>query len=329
MIKRTVVALLLLSGMAVSVQVRAEEYRVIQQDIVDPKVVFATIESVDEVSARARIGGTIIVMNVKEGDIVQAGQEIAVVGDQKLALQAETLDAQITSLSSQAEKANADLKRVQALIKGGGVSQAALDAAKAAASAANSDLKARRTQRELIAQEVTEGKILSPSYGRVLHVPVTTGSVIMPGESVATLAAEAYILRLSIPERHAAYLKKGDKIRLDAGEMPDAKAREGEISLVYPAIENGRVTADAFVNNLNNYFVGERVRVWVNTGKRTGYLIPKSYISTKSGVDYVLIKETDGKAYEVPVQCGKSDANNQDMVEVLSGLKDKDVLVQP
>lgn len=322
--------LFLVSAVLLSSGARAEDYQVSKQEISDPKVVFATVESVDVADARARIGGTIISVAVKEGDVVQAGQEIAVVGDQKLALQAKTLDAQISGLMSQADKANADLKRVESLIGGGGVSKAALDSAKAGAASANNDLKAKRAQRELIEQQVTEGKVFSPSFGRVLRVPLVAGAVIMPGETVATIAADSYILRLSVPERHAAFLKKGDQVRLDAGEMPNSQARVGEISLVYPEIENGRVTADAVVKDMNNYFVGERIRVWVNTAKRQGFVIPKSYIKTKSGVDYVLLKAADGKPYAVPVQAGgKERAENPDQVEILSGLKDGDVLMQP
>ena len=174
---------------------------------------FATVESTDVVSARARIGGTIVSLNVKEGDVVQAGQVIAVVGDQKLALQVKTLDSQIAGLVSQSEKAAADLKRIQSLIGSGAVSKSTLDTAKATDDSARNDLKARQAQREVIEQQMSEGKILSPSFGRVLHVPLTSGSVVMSGETIATIAADSYVLRIQLPERHAQFIKKGDKKR--------------------------------------------------------------------------------------------------------------------
>jgi RND family efflux transporter MFP subunit len=308
----------------------AEEYKVTLQTVSDPKVVFATVESTDVVSARARIGGTIVSLNVKEGDIVQAGQEIAVVGDQKLALQVKTIDAQIAGLVSQSEKANADLKRVQNLIGSGAVATSTLDATKAVSSSANNDLKARRAQRELIEQQMTEGKILSPSYGRVLHVPLTSGSVIMAGETIATIAADSYILRIQLPERHAQFIKKGDKIRIDGSELGNNKAVEGEVSLVYPAIENGRVQADVTVPDLANYFVGERVRVWVSTAQREVYTIPRKFIRTRSGIDYVGLKSQGNKVYEVPVQVGqKSNSDKDDTVEILSGVKANDIIILP
>lgn len=310
-----------------------KEWTVAAQTVSDPKVVFATVESVDVVPARARIAGTIVSLNVKEGDEVKAGQEIATVGDEKLALQSKSLEAQIIGLESQSEKANADLKRIQALIGTGAVAQSTLDAAKATASSASNDLKARKSQRDVILQQVTEGKILAPVSGRVLHVPLTSGSVVMAGETIATIAMDSYILRIQLPERHAQFLRKGDKIRLDASEIGqrklDGKSTEGEISLIYPAIENGRVQADIVVPDLENYFVGERVRVWVSTTERPAILIPQTYIKTRSGVDYVRIKSgQDGQGIEVPIQCARN-SRDPSQVEILSGLRSGDILLLP
>ena len=308
----------------------ADEFSVISQTVSDPKVVFATVESVDVVPARARIAGTIVSLNVKEGDEVKAGQEIATVGDEKLALQSKSLEAQIIGLESQSEKANADLKRIQALIGTGAVAQSTLDAAKATASSAINDLKARKSQRDVIAQQVTEGKILAPVAGRVLHVPLTSGAVVMAGETIATIAMDSYILRIQLPERHAQFLKKGDKIRLDGGEMGQGKSTEGDISLVYPAIENGRVQADIVVPDLENYFVGERVRVWVSTTERQAILVPKKFITTRSGIDYVHLKSASGESMNVPVQCAREGhAATEGTLEILSGLKSGDTLVTP
>jgi hypothetical protein len=67
-------------------------------------------------------------------------------------------------------------------------------------------------------------------------------------------------LRLRVPERHAPIPKTGDKIRVDGAEFGD-QSRNGVIDLVYPQIEDGRVIADATVENLGEYFVGDRLRV--------------------------------------------------------------------
>ncbi|MDD3021230.1 MAG: efflux RND transporter periplasmic adaptor subunit [Alphaproteobacteria bacterium] len=328
---RILLSLLLIgtAPFAMARPVLAEDYTVTTQKITDQKIVFATVESKDEVAARARTGGTVVKLNVKEGDEVKAGDEIALVGDDKLALQIETLDAQISGLSAQVTKSNADLKRVQSLIGSGSVSRAELDAAKAAASSNNNALKAAESQRAVIEQQVTEGKILAPSNGRVLQVPLINGSVVMSGEVAAIIAADSYILRLQLPERHARFMKVGDKVRLDGNEMGSQNYKEGVITLVYPGIENGRVVADAAVEGLENYFIGERVRAWIATGDRQSILVPADYVTTIAGIDYVSLKNESGQVIQVPVQRGHAvDQNGTGMIDILSGLKDGDVLTK-
>ena len=57
------------------------------QTVDDRKAVIANVEPVRQLLARARIGGTITSLAVREGDRVNAGDRIAVIVDQKLLLQ--------------------------------------------------------------------------------------------------------------------------------------------------------------------------------------------------------------------------------------------------
>ncbi len=110
-------------------------------------------------------------------------------------------------------------------------------------------------------KQLAEGSVLAPTSGRVLKVPVTPGTVVLPGEPVAMIAEQNYVLRLRVPERHARFLKAGDPVRLEREDRAEDSPRFGAIRLVYPQIEDGRVVADATVQGLGDYFVGERIRV--------------------------------------------------------------------
>ena len=61
--------------------------------------------------------------------------------------------------------------------------------------------------------------MLAPGAGRVLSVPVSAGQVILPGETIATLAEDRYILRLQLPERHAQFMRAGDTVLIGARGM--------------------------------------------------------------------------------------------------------------
>jgi len=308
-----------------------QAFVVAPKTVADEKAVFATVESTNVVPARARIGGTVVGLAVKEGDGVKQGQILATVGDEKLALQMKSLDAQIAGLESQLAQTQADLTRGEDLFSRGTIPKTRLDEARTAFNVASNALKSRTAERSVIQQQVTEGSVLAPTSGRVLKVPVTSGTVILAGESVATVAEQNFVLRLRVPERHAQFLKAGDSVRIDGEELGKSGAQFGTVRLVYPQIEDGRVTADATVAGLGDYFVGERIRVWVSAGERTSFIVPGSFITTRFGIDYARIGKDATSAIDVPVQRGRNlpRPDMPDALEILSGLKTGDVLVQP
>lgn len=300
-------------------------------DLTDQKAVFATVESPYVVPARARIGGTIASLSVRQGDAVEQDQVIAVVGDEKLILRINSLDAQIAGLKSQLEQAQTDLARAESLYRRGYGPKTTFDQAQTAVEVANSALRARTAERASAQQNLDEGQVLAPVAGRVLTVPLTKGTVVLNGDTIATIGEEPYRLRLRIPERHALFLRPGDTIRLAAQQLGAEKGASGKITLVYPQIEDGRVVADAEVDGLGNYFVGDRVLVWISAGARQSYVIPESFVETRFGLDYVRLKRPDGSVVEAPVQRGdmRTTPALPDGIEILSGVQDGDLLVRP
>lgn len=310
---------------------RAEErFTVEQAPVVDEKAVFATVESVVVESARTRIGGTIAALSVREGDRVEQGQVVATVGDEKLVLQMKSLDAQIAGLEAQLGQAQTDLTRAEDLFGKGIVAKTALDQARTAFNVATNAHRSRIAERSVLQEQLTQGNVLVPLSGRVIKVPLRAGTVVLPGEAVALIGEQDFVLRLRVPERHARFLRAGDPVRIDGEGLGEEGGRFGTIKLVYPQIEDGRVMADANVPGLGDYFIGERVRVWVSGGTRSAIVIPASYVTTRFGVDYVKIRK-DESLIDVPVQRGR-DLPRPDMpngLEILSGLTAGDQLVQP
>lgn len=295
-------------------------------DIDDRKAVIATVETLREVAARARIGGAVAQLLVREGDQVAAGSRIAQVVDEKLALQVEAIDARIQAQQAQRDQARIDFDRAEDLRRSGTVAQARVDEVRTRLDVAERTLRAVRAERNVLLQQSAEGAVLSPGSGRILRVPLNERSVVLPGDTIATIATDAYVLRLRLPERHARSLKAGDAILvgergLQAAGAP-ATLRRGRVTLVYPQIEQGRVVADVEVEGLGGYFVGERTRVYVSTGVRSAFVIPPELVVRRHGVDYVRL--VDGS--DVVVQVG---AISGDGVEILAGLRDGDRVIKP
>lgn len=309
-----------------------QTFLVASSQVPDEKAVFATVQSAYVVPARSRLGGTILELKVRQGDRVSQGQVIATVGDPKLALQISSYAAQVRAAEAQVAQAKVERDRAQNLVTQGAISRNNFDQARTAYDVALSNLNSIRAQRAVIQQQVVEGNIFAPASGRVITVPVTAGTVVMNGDAVATVAKQDFVLRLEVPERHARYLKAGDSVRLDgAVQGPNDDARSGTITLVYPQIDNGHVVADATVPGLSDYFVGERIPVWVGAGSRQTIIVPAHLLVTRSGIDYARLWRGDGPALDVPVQRGQSHPTKaiKDGIEILSGLKSGDRLLAP
>jgi RND family efflux transporter MFP subunit len=306
-------------------------YVVRQMQIADEKSVFATVASVSTVPARARIGGTIATLEVKQGDWVEKGQLIAVVGDPKLALQAGSFAAQISAAQAQFKQADLEFKRAQRLIAAGAIAKNEFDKARTAYDVAKSNVNSLGAQRAVVLQQSTEGKVLAPTAGRVITVPLLAGSVVLGGDTVATVAEQNFVLRLKVPETHAHYLKLGTPVHLNGADIGLKGTQYGKIKLIYPEIESGHVVIDAEVAGLTDYFVGERVQVFVPVGSRSAIVIPENLVFTRSGIDYVKLLLKNGKAIDVPVQRGRKTAsrNGKPSLEILSGLKSGDRLLKP
>lgn len=301
------------------------EFSVTMREVPDRKAVFATVQSLDVVAARARRGGTVRGLSVDEGSSVIAGHTIARVEDPKLGLELAAVDARIRSLEAQKQLAQVEFERLSALRKSGTISQARLDEAQTNLNVVTGNHAALIAERAVVAENLAEGAVLAPGDGRVLRVPVTEGTVVLPGESLAIIAAERYVLRIELPERHARFLREGDTVLVGArGLAADAEGdlRSGRIVKVYPEMSNGRVVADAEIDELGDYFVGERTRVYVATGQRQAIVVPPEFLLRRYGVQYVIVK---GEG-EVMVQPGQ---RADDGIEILAGLKPGDILLKP
>lgn len=297
------------------------------------KSVFGQVQSRDILPARARIGGTIVEIAVEEGDQVKAGAVIATVVDPKLALQLDAIDARIKAISAQLENAKTNLGRAEELFSRGTIPKSRLDELRTQADVLTNDLGAIQAERSVIVQQSEEGAVAAPAAGRVLSVPLAQGSVILPGETVASIAGGGYFLRLSLPERHAGGIAEGDEVIVGRrGVVPDrtaATSLKGRVAKVYPEIKDGRVLADVEVEGLGDFFVGERTLVSIPIGSRQIITVPPAAIVTRHGLDFVTIVQGQARI-EVAVIPGETFATELGpRTEILTGLRGGDTVVLP
>lgn len=291
--------------------------------VADMKAVAGEIATRDQAEALARIPGTLVSLSVSEGDWVKRGQRIGMVVDQRITYETSAYGAQAAAAEAEAARARADLARVQDLYDNKVYAQARLDQAVAASRAADAQAAAARAQRGASASVVGQGAVLAPATGRVLRADIPAGSVVAPGMSIATVTAGPPVIRLELPESLAGQVHVGAKVVLTGDELPEG-SREGQVTQVYPAVSGGRIRVDASVPGLSADVVGRRVAASIEIGQRKALVVPRTFVTTRYGIDYVDVVGKDKRLSAVPVQIAP--AAEADKVEILSGITAGDTL---
>lgn len=301
-----------------------ERMLVREQRVADLKPVAAIVTTRDMGEARARIGGTLVELSVKEGDFVRKGEVVGRIEDQRLTFQTSAFDAQVAAAAAEAARARAELTRINALYEKGVYSKARLEQAQASARAADGQAEAARAQRAASAELTAQGAVLAPTSGRVLRADAPAGSVVSVGQSIATITAGDPLLRIEAPEAQARALRTGETVPLAAEDLPGIEP-VGVIVQVYPTVSGGRVRADIAVSGLRADLVGQRVRAQIKVGERNALMIPSRFVATRYGVDFVRVLDADGQPSDVAVQVTSGAAPGE--LEVLSGLTAGDTIL--
>ncbi|MBI1362260.1 MAG: efflux RND transporter periplasmic adaptor subunit [Alphaproteobacteria bacterium] len=296
----------------------------------DYRMVAAILTNRDNGDARARIGGKLSRVLVREGDEVRPGQVVAQISDERIALEAQAGSASVAAAEADATRAREDLARSERLFAAGAIAPAAIETIRATAKSAEARLKAARAQAGAAQALNAQGEVTAPAKGKVTTIPVPQGAVVMAGDVVVGISTGVPVLRIEVPEAEAGNLIQGAHIRLLVGEDGE-QVRAAAIRQVYPAVKDGRVTADLDAPDLPVDLIGARARVLVPAGERMAIVVPSSYLVTRYGADYVRLARAGGTVIEAPVQRGAPAPTDAlpDGIEILSGLRAGDKILPP
>lgn len=312
---------LMLGAFTLATGAAAETLTVGETRVVEWKAVYGQVDTRDNLPARARIGGTIVELAVTEGDQVESGQRLAVVVDDKLQFQLASIDARLEALNAQLETAEADLERGEALTERRVITTQRLEQLQTAVDVIKGEIRSLGAERLVVEQQVTEGEVLSPADGVVLSVPVSRGSVVANGETIAVVAGGGVYLRLSVPERHASDLVEGAEIEIGTDSADMNERNTGRLVKLYPQIAGGRVEADVEVEGLDGRFVGRRVPVRLPVGERAAILVPETALIRHGGLDFVAVETDEGEPRHRTVVPGRRVLQDGEVWrEILTGL---------
>lgn len=148
-----------------------------------------------------RVGGKITQRLVDAGAVVKKGQALARIDPQDVRLNADASKAQVAAQRTEAEFANAELKRFQDLFNKGFVSKSALDQKMNVANAAKARLDAASAQSSVSINQAGYATLTAETSGVVTQVMAEAGQVVAAGQAVMKIAnPQEKELLISVPE---------------------------------------------------------------------------------------------------------------------------------
>jgi membrane fusion protein, multidrug efflux system len=275
-----------------------------------------------------RVPGKIARRLVDVGQVVTAGQVLAVLDSQDVLPAINAQAAQVEVAKTDFKLQQSELKRQQELRDKGFVSGAALERQAASNDAADARVKAAQSQLANAQNGLNFQTLRADKGGVVIAVDAEAGSVVAAGQSVVRVAqlGEKEIV-VNVPERAVGLLKnaKGYSAYFDAlpGKAYTAKLRE-----LSPAADaaSRTYTARLSITETDEALkLGMSATVRLDLGAAQAIVVPNTSLYTRDNATRVwLVDRASETVNPVEIKTGES---TNDGVAVLSGLKPGDWVV--
>ena len=275
-----------------------------------------------------RVPGKIARRMVDVGQVVKAGQVLAVLDSQDVLPAINAQAAQVDVAKTDWVLQQSELKRQQELRDKGFVSGAALERQAATTAAADARVKAAQSQLANAKNGLTFQTLTADKAGVVVAVDAEAGSVVAAGQSVVRVAqlGEKELV-VNVPERAVGQMKqaKGFMAQFDAipGKTYAATLRE-----LAPAADAASRTyaAKLSITNADDALkLGMSATVRLDLGAAQVIVVPNTALYTRDNATRVwLVDRATETVRAVEIKLGES---TNEGVTIASGLKPGDLVV--
>lgn len=273
----------------------------------------ATLDAEREATVVARTSGVLLELEAEAGDVVNRGDILARLDDDRHRLEVAQARAQLNRLKS-------DFERTEELHERELVSSDQFEQIR-------SEYESQRASFEMAELELSYTEIRAPIDGVISERMVKEGNWIQeqqPLFQIADLSSLEAVL--DVPERELSLLETGYPVTVLTDALP-GQSFEGRVKRISPVVNPDSGTFDVTVdvpNEDGTLKPGLFVRARIVYDTREGVpLIPRSSLLTEDGKDSVFVVE-DGVARKTDLVVGYDDGRD---VEVKTGLQEGEQVV--
>lgn len=268
----------------------------------------ATLEAEADADVIAKVQGEVQRLLVEEGDVVRAGQVLAVLDGRQLRLE-------VTQASAELAKLERDYRRQIELNERGLVAAGTFEGLRY-------DLETLRAKHGLAELQLSYTEIRAPFAGVVARRSVRLGQTVQPNAVLFRVTDPSPLkAQVFIPERQLKRLQPGQAAAVQVDAVP-GKTFLARVSLVSPTIDTQTATFKATVEVTDPS--GElRPGMFARLGivferKPEALQIPRVALVETDGERSVFVVQ-DGVAHQRSVETGLSDSGNVEIVDGLVG----------
>ncbi len=293
----------------------------------------ATISTNGTIAARREMpvgvageGGQVVRVLVEPGQWVNAGQPLAIIDRSVQAQQAASLAASIRVAQADADLAQAELTRAQALVSRGFISKADMDRKRATRDAANARVRVAQAQHAEAQARNGRLNIVAPAAGLVLTRQVETGQIVGAGSGVLFRMARGGEMELMAQMAEADLQRVRVGTRATISPVGSNLQIAGQVWQVSPVINPD--TRQGMVRIAVPYSAALRPGGFADarlvSGTEEAPMLPESAVQSGPEGNFVLIVDNKNEIQRRAVKVGTV---TDDGVSIASGLSGNERVV--
>ena len=265
----------------------------VEQRSVEEKVdAVGTLTALKSVDLRAQEPGLVRELRDRHAP-VETGELLLRLDRRQAAAQVSLARADVAQAEATLRKNRRAHERIGALQGEGVASEQSGDEALAGLEQAKAALEVAQARLIVAEAELAETAILAPFSGHLGRWRVDEGAYVQTGEILNRLTDDRTLeVRFAVPERRAAALAIGQRIRLSVSSHP-GEAFDGELTFIEPEIDAATRSAQAIATfaNLDRLLrPGQFARVeLILSTRHDGLLVPVSSVVTDGDRHYVFV----------------------------------------
>lgn len=292
-------------------------------------VLSGNLVAVRTAQIRPQVGGTILVLRVRQGDVVRSGQSLALIDTTVLAGQRRSAASAVRSARIAARTAARNRDRSDTLFAAGAIAERDREAAHDQALQAAASLADAQARLAAAEQQMENAQVRAPFDGVVSEVPASAGDVVQPGSTPLAVVVDLSSLELeaAVPVENLGAVRPGAVVVFTVPAHPGRVFR-GEVARVNPAVDpvTGQIRLYARVPNPDHALAaGLFAQGRVTVESVHGLSVPTEAVD-EAGPTVTVRRLRGGVVEAVPVQVGLRDAL-ADRVQISGGVAAGDTVL--